>query len=108
MVKEEELSSMIKTPTGAGIVVNTIANASSSPAQTILGVLAKINQISKKVANVRHPSFYEDQLLMFTSSSLCKCCVDCFECSTQCPEISFDVSKTITDDTLDYSKSDET
>ena len=30
MVKEEELSSAIKTPTDAGIVVNTIANASSS------------------------------------------------------------------------------
>ena len=84
MVKEEELSSAIKTPAGAGIVVNTIANVSSSPAQTILGVLAKINQIGKKVADVRHPSFYEDQLLMFAGSSLCKGCMDCFECSTQC------------------------
>ena len=89
MVKEEELSSAIKTPTGAGIVVDTIANASSSLAQTILGVLAKINQISKEVANVRHPSFYEDQLLMFAGSSLCKGCMDCFECSTQCTEIFF-------------------
>ena len=89
MVKEEELSSAIKTPTAAGIVINTIANVSSSPAQTILGVLAKIDQISKEVANVRHPSFYEDQLLMFAGPSLCKGCVDCFECSTQCTEISF-------------------
>ena len=89
MVKEEELSSAIKTPTGAGIVVNTIANASSSLAQTILGVLAKINQIGKEVADVRHPSFYEDQLLMSAGSSLCKGCVDCFECSTKCTEISF-------------------
>ena len=89
MVKEEELSSTIKTPTGAGIVVNTIANASSSPAQTILGVLAKIDQICKEVADVRHPSFYEDQLLMSTGSSLCKGCMDCFEYSTQCTEISF-------------------
>ena len=89
MVKEEELPSMIKTPTGAGIVVNTITNASSSPAQTILGVLAKIDQIGKEVTDVRHPSFHEDQLLIFAGSSLCKGCMDCFECSTQCTEISF-------------------
>ena len=57
MVKEKELSSAIKTPAGAGIVVDTIANASSSLAQTILGVLAKINQIGKEVTDVRHPSF---------------------------------------------------